>query len=133
MQDGSNHVHIFAMGGTIDKDYPRVTSGYAFEFGEECAASRIMKNHPNLGVTYDVTSVCAKDSLDIGDVDRELLMNALKTRLQKSGIGGEDKSSVCRVVVTHGTDTMIETAVFVGSRISEILEFSDRIVIAFTG
>mmetsp|Transcript_4752 Transcript_4752/g.9380 ORF Transcript_4752/g.9380 Transcript_4752/m.9380 type:complete len:194 (+) Transcript_4752:2-583(+) len=132
-QCGTNHVHMFAMGGTIDKDYPRLTSGYAFEFGDECAASRIMKSHPNLGVTFDVTSVCTKDSLDIEDNDREILVNALKTRFQKYGIGQKDQFSVFRVVVTHGTDTMIETALFVRSRLDEILPSSSGIVIAFTG
>ena len=24
-----NHVHVLSMGGTIDKDYPRLTAGYA--------------------------------------------------------------------------------------------------------
>ena len=44
-------VYIFTMGGTIDKDYPRLTAGYAFEFGDIPAAKHILDHHPNLGIT----------------------------------------------------------------------------------
>ena len=74
-----NHVHVLTMGGTIDKDYPRLTSGYAFEFGDEAAASRILNAHPNLGITFDVTSICKKDSLEVTDDDRKLLFDAILT------------------------------------------------------
>ena len=52
--DNEPDVHILAMGGTIDKDYPRLTAGYAFEFGDIPAAKHILDNHPNLGITYQV-------------------------------------------------------------------------------
>ena len=60
-----DHVHVLTLGGTIDKDYPKLTSGYAFEFGEKSAAERILKNHPNLSITYTFKSICKKDSLQI--------------------------------------------------------------------
>ena len=36
-----NDVLFLALGGTIDKDYPRLLKGYAFEFGEP-AVPRIL-------------------------------------------------------------------------------------------
>jgi len=96
----SNHVHILSMGGTIDKDYPRLTSGYAFEFGEESAAARILKAHPNLGVTFDVTSICKKDSLEVTDTDRSLLYDAI-CNIRKTVPSSSQYTT--RIVVTHGT------------------------------
>jgi L-asparaginase len=118
-----NHVHILSMGGTIDKDYPRLTAGYAFEYGHESAASRILKTHPNLGISFDVTSVCRKDSLDMSDHDRDLLLDAMCKIMAR----WHQNSHHARIVVTHGTDTMIQTAQYVQKRIS------DNAVIAFTG
>jgi len=48
--DNEPDVHILTMGGTIDKDYPRLTAGYAFEFGDIPAAKHILDNHPNLDI-----------------------------------------------------------------------------------
>ena len=126
-----NHVHVLTMGGTIDKDYPRLTSGYAFEFGDEAAASRILNAHPNLGITFDVTSICKKDSLEVSDNDRKLLSDAILKMMTK-------KTSYCpptRIVVTHGTDTMIETAKYVERKLNYggHRRQEDLVSIAFTG
>ncbi|KAL7545483.1 hypothetical protein ACHAWF_008834 [Thalassiosira exigua] len=118
-----DHIYIFTMGGTIDKDYPRLTSGYAFEFGEESAATRILSAHPNLGISFDVTSICKMDSLEIADHERGLLFDAICRVLAK------ESSQPKRVVVTHGTDTMIETARYIQNR----MDGKIAAVIAFTG
>jgi L-asparaginase len=123
----NNHVHILTMGGTIDKDYPKLLGGYAFEYVEEAAATRILNTHPNLGITYDVTSVCKKDSLEMTNADRDLLCQAIRRILAHR----PHSSSVARIVITHGTDTMIETARYVLMRISGDNTFD--FAIAFTG
>lgn len=83
-------------GGTIDKDYPRVIKGYAFEI-EEPAVKRILeKINPNF--TFQILPLLQKDSLDITEKDRQLMY---KTCL---------KNSAKKIVITHGTDTMIQTA-----------------------
>ena len=112
------------MGGTIDKDYPRTIAGYAFEFGEDTAASRILNAHPNLGITFEAKSICRKDSLDVTDTDRDLLFHAIYTILARQ----PPSSHHARILVTHGTDTMIETAQYVHNRMKE-----SSAVIAFTG
>ncbi|KAL3823816.1 hypothetical protein ACHAXA_011603 [Cyclostephanos tholiformis] len=111
------------MGGTIDKDYPRLTAGYAFEYGHEPAALRILNTHPNLGISFDVTSVCKKDSLDMSDLDRDMLLGAICKIMEQRQRG----SHHARIVITHGTDTMIETAQYILKRIRY------NAVIAFTG
>lgn len=118
----SKHVQVFTMGGTIDKDYPRLTSGYAFEFGEESAASRILNAHPNLGITFNITSICKKDSLEVTDDDRLLLAKAINNKIAES-------TSRIRIVVTHGTDTMVETSQYIQKQIGT----NTPAAVAFTG
>ena len=111
------------MGGTIDKDYPRLTSGYAFEFGDESAASRILNAHPNLGVSFEVKSICKKDSLEITDLERLMLLDEICLILTDTS---RDR---VRIIVTHGTDTMVETAQYIQARIKG----GDNAAVAFTG
>lgn len=83
-------------GGTIDKQYPRAVGGYAFEFGSESAVQRIARL---VGLSSaQIVSVCAKDSTELTDDDRRAVCEAI------------ERSACKHVVVTHGTDTMIETA-----------------------
>eukprot|EP00928_Gymnodinium_smaydae_P055192 TRINITY_DN38789_c0_g1_i1.p1 TRINITY_DN38789_c0_g1~~TRINITY_DN38789_c0_g1_i1.p1 ORF type:complete len:180 (-),score=37.26 TRINITY_DN38789_c0_g1_i1:137-676(-) len=105
---------VVATGGTIDKDYPRATSGYAFEI-DEPAARRVLSELPFLAVRHEVVSVCRKDSSEISDEDREAVSAAVRS------------AAGSRVVVTHGTDTMIETALFVlrsGAAAGKVVAFT---------
>ena len=90
---------VLGMGGTIDKDYPRSTRGYAFEI-DEPAAERMLGAMPFLSISWRVESIVRKDSTEITDADRELLVAAVRRAPEE------------RIVVTHGTDTLIETAQF---------------------
>lgn len=94
-------VVILQTGGTIDKDYPRTAKSYAFEIARS-AAKRILQNiNPNFD--YRVVTVLKKDSLDITDKDRQKIYEAcLKIKENK-------------IIVTHGTDTMVKTAVKLSS------------------
>lgn len=82
-------------GGTIDKDYPKVTKGWAFEIGEP-ATNRILKKL-NLPFEYEAVSFLKKDSQEITNEDRENLFNYCK------------KIESNKIIITHGTDTLIET------------------------
>lgn len=83
-------------GGTIDKDYPRTQKGYAFEIGEPAVKRILEKVHPSFD--FEVVSLLKKDSLDITEKDRDRILEAC------------EKADAEKIVVTHGTDTMIETA-----------------------
>ena len=93
---------VIATGGTIDKDYPKSIGGYAFEFGEP-AAERIIKDWQT-NIEFEILSPFQKDSLEIDNSDREKLLESINT-------------TDCElIVITHGTDTMIETGQFLSTK-----------------
>jgi L-asparaginase len=92
-------------GGTIDKDYPRATGGWAFEIGEPAAHRILSTLKPSF--KYEVITICQKDSLEINEEDRELMFRLIRDHKGK------------RYIITHGTDTMIETAQYLGERLKK--------------
>jgi L-asparaginase len=87
-------IRIFCIGGTIDKIYFDAKSKY--EVGSP-SIGKILREH-DVGLDFTVTSLMAKDSLDVTDVDREQIRCAAQEILEE------------RIVITHGTDTMVQTA-----------------------
>lgn len=83
-------------GGTIDKDYPKTQNGWAFEIGEPAVGRLLSLLNP--GFDYEIIPLLRKDSLEITTEDRLLILNTCKQI-------PEDK-----IILTHGTDTMLETA-----------------------
>ena len=87
-------IKIFCVGGTIDKIYFDAKSKY--EVGEP-SIGKILNQH-DVGLDYSVTSLMAKDSLDIDDDDRAKIRAAVAASPEQ------------HIVITHGTDTMVATA-----------------------
>lgn len=87
-------IKILTVGGTIDKVYFDQSSKY--QIGESIA-DEILKES-NVGITYEVESILKKDSLDLTEKDRKKIIDTIL----------EDPHD--KIVVTHGTDTMIKTA-----------------------
>jgi L-asparaginase len=85
---------FFTTGGTIDKVYFDAKS--EFEVGPP-QILEILKD-ANAHFKVEVESVLQKDSLDLTDEDRALIRNKIEA------------DPCTHVVVTHGTDTMIQTA-----------------------
>ena len=87
-------IQIFTTGGTIDKVYFDARSD--FEVGEPQIAEILKQAGVEVG--YEVEMLMRKDSLDLTDADRA----EIATRVRKTPHR--------RVLITHGTDTMVETA-----------------------
>lgn len=91
---GTMKIKIFTVGGTIDKVYFDRESTY--EVGEPKIGEILAEAHVNL--EYEIASLLHKDSLDMTDEDRRLICDR---------VASDDHG---RIVLTHGTDTMIQTA-----------------------
>ena len=92
-------IQIFITGGTFDKEYNYITGELTFS-----------KTHVNdmlkrgrCGVDVDVRTIMMKDSLQITEYDRTLILEACRSTEYE------------KIVITHGTDTMVATAAFVAS------------------
>jgi len=85
---------IITTGGTIDKIYFDDKSDY--QIGES-QISQILRAM-NVAFDIEVNEVLRKDSLHMGPQDRLLVRAAVL------------KSDTRHVLITHGTDTMVETA-----------------------
>jgi L-asparaginase len=88
------NIKIITTGGTIDKIY--FDQKNDFQVGEPSIAE-ILKE-ANVTFSYEILSVLRKDSLDMTDDDRLLICSKVKSSPQN------------RILITHGTDTMIDTA-----------------------
>jgi L-asparaginase len=87
-------IKILTTGGTIDKIYFDRKSAY--EVGDPQANGVLER--ANVVLDYEVESILRKDSLDFTDEDRALIRQKVASAQSE------------RLVITHGTDTMIETA-----------------------
>jgi L-asparaginase len=83
-------------GGTIDKDYPKIEKGYAFEIAEPAVRRILQRVNPNFD--FEIISILRKDSQDITEEDRKKIQETCQ------------KAKSQKIVITHGTDTIIETA-----------------------
>jgi len=96
-------IHYIQTGGTIDKRYPRRPGAYAFEI--EAPALPIILTQAKVDTrAFQVSTFCRKDSQEITLADREDLA---------SFIAALDAP---RILISHGTDTLLETAQFLFTR-----------------
>ena len=103
-------IKIFVTGGTFDKDYDEKNGRLYFK-----------KTHMNeilaLGrskVEVGIETLMMLDSLDMKEKDRELIVKKCTAAIED------------QIVITHGTDTMVDTAKYVAN------EINDKVII-FTG
>lgn len=94
-----NHIAILTTGGTIDKIYFDAKSSY--EVGPP-NIERVLKEL-TLSVTYSVTPLMRKDSLEITTEDRKIIRAAVHAEVSSM------------IIITHGTDTMVETGKYLES------------------
>jgi L-asparaginase len=87
-------IHILTTGGTIDKFY--FDAKDSFQVGEPQIGQLLRE--ANVTVEYDIRALLHKDSLELTDDDRALIVATVRDT------PGD------RFLITHGTDTMLKTA-----------------------
>ena len=86
-------IEILTTGGTIDKIYFDAKS--SFQVGDSPILELLKE--ANLTIEVKVTEVLRKDSLEMTDEDRKLIRRAVEASRSQ------------QIVITHGTDTMVQT------------------------
>jgi len=96
-------IKIFVTGGTFDKEYNEITGELFFKdthLPELLALARST-------VKVDITTLMMIDSLEMTEADREIIAeNCIKTNEN-------------RILITHGTDTMVDTARILAEKIKD--------------
>jgi L-asparaginase len=87
-------IRIFVTGGTFDKTYDEITGRLVF--GDTHLNEMLHLGRSRVDVS--VRTLMMIDSLDMTDADRDAIVRNCAT------------SNEARIVITHGTDTMVETA-----------------------
>ncbi|HOX26943.1 MAG TPA: asparaginase domain-containing protein [Candidatus Krumholzibacteria bacterium] len=87
-------VRVFITGGTFDKEYDERTGNLFFKDTHLHDMLRLGRCR----VPVEVRTLMMVDSLEMDDDDRELIVNQCR------------KSETDRIVITHGTDTLTDTA-----------------------
>ena len=87
-------IRIFVTGGTFDKEYNELDGTLFFKDTHLPEMLRLGRSH----VEVSVRTLMMVDSLDMSESDRALIVDQCRNATEP------------RLVVTHGTDTMVETA-----------------------
>ncbi len=96
-------IQIFITGGTFDKEYNELNGDLYFR--DTHLKQMLEQGRSQLNV--NIRSLMMIDSLEMSEQDREIVL----THCQKS--------TSDRIVITHGTDTMVETATFLADNIKD--------------
>jgi L-asparaginase len=99
----SINIRIFVTGGTFDKEYNELTGELFFK--ETHLPHMLMLGRCRVAV--DVRTLMMVDSREITDEDRDTMArNCVKAKEE-------------RILITHGTDTMADTAAVIAGRVKD--------------
>ncbi len=107
MNHGPQRIYLLATGGTMEKVYSEQTGSVV---NEESKIDRYLSRLRLPETEVLVTHLMNKDSLDMTLADRELVLQAI---LSRSG-------EAAPVVISHGTDTMVETGLYLEPRLPNL-------------
>jgi L-asparaginase len=96
-------IRIFVTGGTFDKEYNELTGTLFFK--DTHLPEMLKLGRSRVNVTIETLMMI--DSLDMTTADRELIARHCSTATEN------------KIIITHGTDTMAETAKVLGEKIKD--------------
>jgi len=108
-------VYLLTTGGTIEKAFAERTGSVA---NLESKIDRHLRHLRLSDYDVNVVPLMNKDSLEMMDTDRALILGVVRAILKESA----------PIVITHGTDTIIETGLYLKRALPE-----PRVAIALTG
>ena len=95
-------IKLFITGGTIDKTYNKLNG--SLEFTDSYIEQMLIRGRVSGNISIE--KILFKDSLDFTDDDRGTIVEScINCHLDK-------------IIITHGTDTMCQTAQLLGNKIS---------------
>jgi L-asparaginase len=99
---------VLTTGGTLDKIYFDALS--EFQVGAPVAGDILQRM--NVALDVELIEVCRKDSLELTDDDREKLKSLIES------------TDADRILITHGTDTMVNSANTIGPQAGKVIVFT---------
>ncbi len=109
-------IRIFVTGGTFDKEYNELNGKLFFKDTHLFEMLKLGRNK----VLVDVRTLMMMDSLDMTESDRGVIVANCKAVKEK------------RIVIAHGTDTMVETAALLAKEIKDKTIILTGAMIPFT-
>ncbi len=100
-------IYAITTGGTIEKAYSEQTGSVA-NLSNKIERYLQLLRLPDSAV--NVVPLLSKDSLEMTDADRELILATVRGLLNENA----------PIIITHGTDTMVQTGLFLKQELSDI-------------
>jgi L-asparaginase len=106
-------IRIFVTGGTFDKEYDEIKQVLFFK---ETHINEVLKNG-RCKVDVEVRTLMMVDSREMTTEDRQVILNNCK------------KVKENKIIITHGTDTMVETAEYLArAKLDKTIVFTGAMV-----
>ena len=96
-------IKIFVTGGTFDKEYNELNGQLFFQDTHLHEMLKLGRSRTEI----EIRTLMMIDSLEMTDEDREIIIHQCKH-------SDDDK-----IIITHGTDTMVETATLIAQHITD--------------
>ena len=104
----NNKIQIYVTGGTFDKEYNYITGELYFKDTH----LKEMLDRGRCTLDINIKTLMMVDSLEMTEADREIIGHNCK------------KTSASNIVITHGTDRMVETAHYLAG-----LDLKDKTIV----
>lgn len=99
-------VHLVTTGGTMEKVYSEQTGQVENVSAQINRYLQTLRLHD---MRVEITALMNKDSLEMTDDDREMVLAVVRARVAEAP-----------VVITHGTDTMVDTGRLLKSKVMRL-------------